>query len=216
MKRLLSSFLLSAVFVLAQGGVASAASSSTDGSGFSMEASYALAEIDGGHSRTASLLAKWPVWQLFEGDLDFSLGARYSYFARESSFQIGAAKSLSLSSVDLHSFNLMLGAEYRLGLSFSIGMNLDAVGFSTGNEVSARSSSGGSGSASPKRINLLLGGASDLGALNSEFYLVYRPISNWALKAGLSHQVLEYESSLVTEKAQRFFDLMFIGLGYDF
>jgi hypothetical protein len=217
MKRLVE--LISLCVLLAWGPVAIALDDMIAGpaaiSDFSLEGSYALGGADSGSNQTTSLLAQWQIWRILDGDLGVSAGPRYTYLTRESVFQVGASKRLSLSRLDLHALNLMVGVEYLFGSNFSVGMNLDLFGFSVGNELSAQSSSGGSGTAAPKRLNLLLGGASDLGSLNSEFFVSYRASRSWAIKAGLSHQVIEYESSLETEKAQRFFDLAFIGVRID-
>ena len=69
----------------------------------------------------------------------------------------------------------------------SVGFNLDLAGFATG-----ASKTTGTLTARVPSGSLFLGGAGDLGALNSETYVAVRLIDRIALRVGTSHFVTNY------------------------
>lgn len=174
--------------------------------------SYGLGSLNSQSLHTASAQYRHLGFSFLDSKLEVKPGVRYSNYFREIEQDLSSSKQTFVSSVDVHSLNLLLETEYGFLENLLVGMNIDLVGFSFGTEKDIRTTAGASGKTKPASVNLLLGGKNDKGALNSEFFIAYRVNSDWKIRAGLSHQVVEYETALSTEKAQRFFDLFFIGI----
>jgi len=103
------------------------------------------------------------------------------------------------------SFNLSANLGYALSRSWSLGFNIDVVGFSVGRRGSAILTSNGITSneplAKPAAFNLLLTGDNDLGSLNSEFFLRYTLTPQWGVKAVYQFYFAEYKTNTVKQTA---------------
>ena len=82
---------------------------------------------------------------------------------------------------------------------FELGVNIDLAGFTLGSRQKGIYKNN-TVSAKPTPFNLLLIGDSDLGSLNSEWYLRYRATKQFAIKVGYSFLFTEYTTD---EKIQR-------------
>lgn len=106
--------------------------------------------------------------------------------------------SLFVSSAQNNSLNVSINLQYTIKEKFDIGFNIDAIGFSFGNEVTGQyyehQSAGYSEfqTAKPTSLNLLLVSDNDIGALNSELYFRYWFKPKWAIRAGASFLFTEY------------------------
>jgi hypothetical protein len=95
----------------------------------------------------------------------------------------------------VNSFNLFINLGFNFSDRFTVGFNIDVVGFSFGNEVQGNYINGSKGAnllASPTSFNVLLISDNDRGSLNSELYGRYFLSDRWGIKAGLSFLFTEY------------------------
>ncbi len=104
----------------------------------------------------------------------------------------------------INSLNVSINLEYAVTRRFSVGANIDAIGFSfggkqtgtfTANSPVRSSLSGTAQEASPTTFNLLLISDSDLGSLSSEYYVRYQASSKISVRGGLSFQFNEYTTA---------------------
>lgn len=100
------------------------------------------------------------------------------------------------------------------------GFNIDLLGYSIGGLRSGVYTENAASAAEPTNaraasINVFQGGSKDRGNLNSQFFLMWALSDRHALKAGLSHQRVEYkterEMASNTNRFQTFSNLVFIG-----
>lgn len=112
--------------------------------------------------------------------------------------------TLHLTKAQVNSLNLSINLEYAITKRLSVGANIDAIGFSFGSQQSGtfqanapvRSAlSNTVQTAKPTSFNLLLVSDSDLGSLNSEYYVRYRIRPELSLRAGLGFLFTEYTTS---------------------
>ncbi len=112
--------------------------------------------------------------------------------------------TLHLSKAQVNSLNLSINLEYAITKRLSVGANIDAIGFSFGSKQSGtfqanapvRSSLSGSvQEGKPTAFNLLLISDSDLGSLNSEYYVRYQVRPQLSLRAGLGFLFTEYTTT---------------------
>ena len=78
-----------------------------------------------------------------------------------------------------------------------LGVNIDAIGLSFGGKQGGTFTSGNRNAAvqaKPTAFNLLLVSDSDLGSLNSEWYVRYWLTKKWAIKAGYEFLFTEYKT----------------------
>jgi len=103
------------------------------------------------------------------------------------------------------SLNLSANFGYALSSDWSLGFNIDLIGFSVGRKSSAILTSNGvtrnEPLAKPAVFNLLLTGDNDLGSLNSEFFLRYKLSPKWGLKAVYQFYFAEYKTNTVQQTA---------------
>ena len=102
-----------------------------------------------------------------------------------------------ISKPNVFALNMLINLGYRFNEKFSVGFNIDAIGFSfgankTGNYING--STGGSTSGKPTSFNLLLTSDNDLGSLNSELYAKYKINERWSARAGLGFLFTEYRT----------------------
>ncbi len=100
-----------------------------------------------------------------------------------------------------NSLNLAIYIQYQIAKRFSVGLNVDAIGFSFGSEQTFNiiSSSFDPNQApvqkgSPTRFNFLLTSDNDIGSLNSEFYLQYWLSQKIGIRLGYTFLFSEYRT----------------------
>ncbi len=94
--------------------------------------------------------------------------------------------------------NAMINLAYRLSEKFTLGFNIDVIGFSVGSEKTGNYINGSQGqitTGKPSPFNLLLVSDNDLGSLNSEFYGKYKVNEKLSVKAGFQFLFTEYTTS---------------------
>ncbi len=106
--------------------------------------------------------------------------------------------TLFLSSAQTNSLNAAIFLMYKFTPKFSVGFNIDAIGFSFGKDQTSTFYSysqdidATTSNASVTNFNLLLTGDYDIGSLNSEFYAHYDASDKIAIRAGASFVFSEY------------------------
>lgn len=111
--------------------------------------------------------------------------------------------TLNFVSAQVNSLNAAVFLSYTppiLNNKLDIGMNIDVIGASfaarqKGDFRGEGDFNGGPGSSVPTAFNLLLISDSDLGSLNSEWYVRYWIKPKWAIKAGLEFLFTEFTVS---------------------
>ena len=96
---------------------------------------------------------------------------------------------------NVFAINTLINLGYHFNEKFSVGFNIDALGFSFGGEKKGNYINGFQGqntTSKPTAFNALLIGDNDRGSLNSELYAKYRLHDKWSLKAGLQFLFTEY------------------------
>ena len=108
-------------------------------------------------------------------------------------------------------FSGYVNTGYRISTKFSVGFNIDALGFSFGGNTQGSYINGSQGqatSAKPTSFNILLLGNKDIGSLNSEFYVRYFFQEKMAFKVAYQYLFTEYTSDTevqqVPEPNERF------------
>lgn len=159
----------------------------------------------------------WKVGKRRKFELGF--GARFtSYFGRSLYFKTAPAKltsgrtgpavlftddikqnidSVLFPRAQTNSLNLSLNFAYNFTKKFSLGLNIDAIGFSFGKKQSGiyygnNYATGVPVTAKPTAFNLLLISDNDKGSLNSELFGRYKWNDNWGVKLGLQFLFVEY------------------------
>ena len=159
-------------------------------------------------------VAAWRLWGVDAGGrFQVGVGLRGShYFAdgydldRETGT---GSPSLTVLAPRLYSLNAAFHLRARVAGPVRLGFNLDAAGLSFGPD---RSTPAGPEQVRPTTGNLLRGGSSDRGSLNSEFYLSAALPRNLSVRAGWSHIVTGYDSDAGTY--HRFRNLAALGVSY--
>jgi len=110
--------------------------------------------------------------------------------------------TLRFGTSQFNSLNVSINLEYAVTRRFSVGANIDAIGFSSGGKqtgtFTSKSRTGLTGTAqpaSPTAFNLLLIGDSDLGSLSSEYYVRYQASPKLSIRGGFSFQFNEYTTT---------------------
>jgi hypothetical protein len=108
---------------------------------------------------------------------------------------------LTLGHSHITSLNLLFQILYQVDDLWSVGFNIDVIGYSYGakrnGRFNPRSEAGKwpeNVSARPSEFNLLLGDDNDRGSLNSDLYLLRKVSNSWAAKLGIVHAFTEYET----------------------
>lgn len=112
--------------------------------------------------------------------------------------------TLLVQSPQVNALNAFINIDYTLSQKFTIGFNIDAIGFSFGGSKQANYINGSAGKiteGSPTGFNILLVSDNDRGSLNSELYVRYSLNEKWGLKAGGQFLFTEYTT---TTKVQTF------------
>jgi hypothetical protein len=100
------------------------------------------------------------------------------------------------------SLNILFQIFYQWDDLWSVGFNIDVIGYSYGEKRTGKYSPRSEDaqwpdkvSARPSEFNLLLGDDNDLGSINSELYLLRKVSEKWAAKFGVVHAFTEYETN---------------------
>jgi hypothetical protein len=125
----------------------------------------------------------------------------------------------------VHSFNLAILLAWQWNSKWETGFNIDAIGFSTGSQVSMVQQSSGIvlpvvEKGKPYPFNALLVSDNDLGSLNSELYALYRFRPNHALRFGATFIFSEYQTDrklrLDNDRFRHKSLQLMVGYGYRF
>ena len=106
--------------------------------------------------------------------------------------------TLFISTAQINSLNAAIFLMYKFSNKFSIGFNIDAIGFSFGQDQESVFYSYSenipvtTSNASVTNFNLLLTGDYDIGSLNSEFYAHYDASKEIAIRVGVNFLFSEY------------------------
>jgi hypothetical protein len=109
--------------------------------------------------------------------------------------------TVSIASSSAFSLNLAFYAGYIFNEKWSVGANIDLLGFSIGSSADANYINNGVTSATkakPSNVNALLVGDNDLGSLNSQFYVRYSFNPHWSatLSTGIMHTEVVTENKV--------------------
>lgn len=94
--------------------------------------------------------------------------------------------------------NAAINLGYQFNENFSMGFNIDLIGFSLGAEKYGNYINGSQGSrsaAKPAPFNVLLISDNDRGSLNSQLYIKQKINGKWCAKAGLQFLFTEYTTT---------------------
>ncbi|MES2776647.1 MAG: hypothetical protein V4722_20890 [Bacteroidota bacterium] len=162
-------------------------------------------------------------WKLFKKQkLEAGLGTRFtSYFGSNKYYRTAPAKLTSgktgpgvifsddiIQNIDsvlfpkaqVNMLNLSINFGYHVTSRFSLGLNIDAIGFSFGGSKNGTYINGNVSkptSGQPTAFNLLLVSDNDKGSLNSELFAHYEFNKKWGVKIGFEFLFAEYKT--VTE-----------------
>jgi len=103
--------------------------------------------------------------------------------------------SLLIQSPQVTALNLSIHLDYSFSSRFTVGFNIDALGFSFGAQKKGNYINGVQGKITegkPTSFNVLLISDNDRGSLNSELYGRFWLNERWALKAGAQFLFTEY------------------------
>jgi hypothetical protein len=105
----------------------------------------------------------------------------------------------------INSINLAANFGYSFNPKWSLGFNIDLIGFSFGRKTSGILTSNGitrtDAGVKPTAFNALLTGDNDYGSLNSSFFLKYKLDRRWGIKAVYQFYFAEYKTSTVRQTA---------------
>lgn len=176
-------------------------------------------------------------WGLLNERVALGTGLRMSYLSSSDAVfgneTYGAAADnlykTSIASLSTASFNIPLYLSIRPFEKIYLGANIDVIGLTFGgnasgtNYVTLPNNDEVAVDVSASTFNLLLGGASDLGSLNSEFYAGYRFTNFLSVRAGytlfFSEVTLTPSAAGVTieeDKLRQVLGLGFIAVNYRF
>lgn len=139
----------------------------------------------------------------FGSNLDFTTApAKYtsgkgSIAALFSEDIIANIDTISIRKVQTNFLNAGIYLQYTLPFwknRIELGVNIDAIGFTVGSKQNVVYKNGNA-SARPTSFNLLLISDSDIGSLNSEWYISYKATPHLAIKGGYQFLFTEYTSS---------------------
>lgn len=136
----------------------------------------------------------------------------------------GVFDTLQVKDVRVFSLNLHVGLALRFWEKWSVGTDIDLVGWSFGSRGLFLYESEGSTEsqsfqwASPEPFNVMLMGRNDRGSLNSRFWLGYRFHKKWEIQGGLAivHIIYRTDNTLAFENDRFFSDYKagFVSVAY--
>ncbi len=99
----------------------------------------------------------------------------------------------------VNALNITVNFGYKINDKFSVGFDIDAIGFSFGgSQAGTYFGNGGAvapANAKPTAFNLLLVSDNDLGSLNSDFFAQYNFNKKWSGKLGFQFLFTEYTTN---------------------
>lgn len=200
---------------------------------------YNLAEVGFGFGNSQSSISGAYIhdWHLgSKGKFYIGTGLRYTIYSGTDINYLSAPASLAKDELStdtlfaarpsFNAVNLLIDLGYQFSPRFSVGFNIDAIGFSFGKSTTASYTVNGTESsvnAKPTGFNLLLVGNNDKGSLNSQLYLQYRVGKKWGIKAAYQYLFTEYTTDIEVQTAPEANDrfrnkasMAFIGVTYKF
>jgi hypothetical protein len=106
--------------------------------------------------------------------------------------------SFFVGKTQINAINISFNSEYQFTSKFSVGFNIDLIGFSFGAQKIGNYIRNGSNNlvqAKPTGFNALLISDNDLGSLNSELFIRYKLNNKWSLRGGTSFLFNEYKTN---------------------
>jgi hypothetical protein len=103
----------------------------------------------------------------------------------------------------INGFNISFNSEYFISKKWSLGFNIDLIGFSFGASKIGTYINNGKTSfvgANPTSFNILLISDNDKGSLNSEFFARYKLNSKWSLRGGTAFLFNEYTTNTAVQE----------------
>ena len=104
--------------------------------------------------------------------------------------------SIYINKSQVNALNITVNFGYKINDKFSVGFDIDAIGFSFGGKQSATYFGNGGAvantNAKPTGFNILLISDNDKGSLNSEFFGQYNINKKWSAKLGFQFLFTEY------------------------
>jgi hypothetical protein len=104
--------------------------------------------------------------------------------------------SIYLNKSQVNALNITVNFGYKINDKFSVGFDIDAIGFSFGGKQSTTYFGNGGSvagtNAKPTGFNILLVSDNDRGSLNSEFFGQYNINKKWSAKLGFQFLFTEY------------------------
>ncbi len=103
----------------------------------------------------------------------------------------------------INAFNISFNSEYFVSKKFSVGFNIDLIGFSFGAAKTGTYINNGRTSlvgAKPTSFNLLLISDNDKGSLNSEIFARYKLNAKWSLRGGAAFLFNEYTTNTAVQQ----------------
>lgn len=158
----------------------------------------------------------------------FGLGVRGTYVTGDLKLQAAGATNVPSDvrdTLSLPASVLMLNIGGHVSAQITdrleVGMNIDLFGLGAGGSRAgsyrqSQSAPAVAVDASPATTNVFLFGSADRGSLNSEFFAAWHATNKLTIRAGLSHQLVEYRASRAlasnTDRFRRYTNLGFIGV----
>ena len=167
-----------------------------------------------GSSKGSVSVDYFHVWKLGKTKrAEIGFGGRFTSYFGSSQYYSSAPASLAddesksdsvlLQSPQVNALNIAINLGYRISPKFSLGFNIDALGFSFGGKQTGSYINGSVGqtiSAKPTPFNILLVGNNDQGSLNSEFYARYFLPENLAIKLAYQYLFTEYTTDTAVQQ----------------
>ena len=114
--------------------------------------------------------------------------------------------SLLFNKTQANALNITVNFGFKINDKFTVGFNIDAIGFSFGGRQAGtfygNGGTVGAANANPTTFNLLLVSDNDLGTLNSEFFALYNFNKKWGVKLGFQFLFTEYTTSTKVQTTQ--------------
>ena len=127
----------------------------------------------------------------------------------------------------INALNISFNSEYVVSKKWSLGFNIDLIGFSFGASKTGTYINNGKTSlvgANPTSFNILLISDNDKGSLNSEIFARYQLNSKWSLRGGTAFLFNEYTTNTAVQQSNGISNDRFrnktlnamVGLSYQF
>lgn len=148
--------------------------------------------------------------------LRYIVGLRQNLAFGAKTFEVNKQQTL-IDDLSTYSINLMAGLEYVSKYKLTAGFNIDLLGGTIGTRSYKTVGKDPVYAIKTQDVNLLKGGESDEGSLNSEFYIGYKFNSKSQVKVGIVHYgmgLLYSNKSIAETKTLEFVTMPFIAFQY--